>query len=496
MLVYDQISDYAPLLKDFNEGNPVTIRFAYPSRKTLKSVNSLVAQILSSRDRIFLLESLVTIMRECIFNATKANAKRLFFETEKYDITDPQRYEKLMNDFKARVLMQFESLSDPLQMSNYRADFTIIATTDAIRIDITNNVPLLPEERERIAQRITAAAKFKDFTEVYDELYDDTEGAGLGIILTQLILRNMGITKNGFVITSSENATLARLTIPNVLRPIDISTKLRNQIITQVNGLPTFPQTTLELIEMCGHPEIPISKIADRIRTDAALTADLLKLANSAGFAARGRAENINDAIVRIGIKNLKFMLIAASSRTILEQRFKKFESIWQHCFQTAFYARNIARELKLSSIEDQVFICGLLHDMGKIVLLTVDLTMTNLIADIVEQHRIRTTTVIEEISIGISHSSIGKLLADKWNFSDFLIQGIEFHHSPNLASAQHAPIVFITYLANLFCGIEKRKYEYSFADSIVLEKLGITGEEQLQAIHEKTKALYEAEQK
>ena len=153
-----------------------------------------------------------------------------------------------------------------------------------------------------------------------------------------------------------------------------------------------------------------------------------------------------------------------------------------------------IANTLKLPQTEDQAFICGLLHDMGKIVLLSVDLDLTNKIADIVAQHRIRTTTVIEEISIGISHSSIGKLIAEKWNFTEFLIQGIECHHSPLMAKDEYRNIVYSTYLANVFCGVESKKDEYSYIDNLVLEYLGIPDEAAAQALHQKLKELYDTQ--
>jgi HD-like signal output (HDOD) protein len=323
-------------------------------------------------------------------------------------------------------------------------------------------------------------------------MYDDTEGAGLGIILTILLLRNSGINPELFTITTDGKSTLAQLIVPDHLRPHEISTDVKRQIIEQIQVLPTFPQMTLELMEMCNKPDASLQKISDRIKSDPSLTADILKLANSAGFVATRKVDTINDALVRIGLKNLKNILIAASSRAILEKRFKKFEAIWAHCFKTAYYAKMIASTLKLPSTEDQAFICGLLHDMGKIVLLSVDLDLTNKIADIVAQHRIRTTTVIEEISIGISHSAIGKLIAEKWNFAEFLIQGIEFHHSPLQAKDEFRNIVYSTYLANLFCGVETKKYEYSYADSLVLERLGIADEAATAALHQKLIELYD----
>lgn len=492
MLILDSSTDYKEMLSEFKSGNDVTIRFPYPSKDTLRTVNSFVAQVLSARDRIFLLETIITILRECIFNAVKANAKRVYFEQSKIDITNQAAYAQLIAKFKEEVILSFSELEPVLAASTYKAEFTVSPGTDGFTIRIENNVPILPAESVRIRERMQNALKYNDFSEVYDEMYDDTEGAGLGIILTILLLKNSGIAPESFSITTDGKSTVARLVIPDHLRPHELSTHVKTQIIEQIQVLPTFPQMTLELMEMCNHPDAQLKKIGERIQSDPSLTADILKLANSAGFVATRKVDTINDALVRIGLKNLKNILLVASSRTILEKRYKKFEAIWAHCFRTAFYAKMIANTLKLPQTEDQAFICGLLHDMGKIVLLSVDLDLTNKIADIVAQHRIRTTTVIEEISIGISHSSIGKLIAEKWNFTEFLIQGIAFHHSPLMAKDEYRNIVYCTYLANIFCGVETKKYEYSYIDTLVLERLGIADEAAVQSLHQKLIELYD----
>jgi HD-like signal output (HDOD) protein len=492
MLILDSTTDYKAMLAEYSEGKEVTIRFPYPSKETLRTVNSFVAQVLSSRDRIFLLETIITILRECIFNAVKANAKRIYFEQSQIDITDQVRYNQQISKFKEEVILNFSELQPVLSASQYKAEFTISPGADGFSIRIENNVPILPAEGERIRQRMQNALKYNDFSEVYDEMYDDTEGAGLGIILTILLLRSSGINPESFTISSDGRSTIAKLIIPDHLRPHEMSTHVKSQIIEQIHVLPTFPQMTLELMEMCNKDDASLKKIGERIMSDPSLTADILKLANSAGFVATRKVDTINDALVRIGLKNLKNILLVASSRTILEKRFKKFEAIWAHCFRTAYYAKMIANLLKLPQAEDQAFICGLLHDMGKIVLLTVDLDLTNKIADIVSQHRIRTTTVIEEISIGISHSAIGKLIAEKWNFTEFLVQGIEFHHSPLMAKDEYRNIVYSTYLANLFCGVETKKYEYSYIDALVLERLGIADEAAAAALHQKLIELYD----
>jgi hypothetical protein len=92
MLVQRFAQDYRPLIAGFNSGEPVTIRFSYPAKETLVTINSFIAQLFSEHDRIFLLESVITIVREAVYNAIKANAKRIFFEASGRDITNSSEY--------------------------------------------------------------------------------------------------------------------------------------------------------------------------------------------------------------------------------------------------------------------------------------------------------------------------------------------------------------------------------------------------------------------
>ena len=101
-----------------------------------------------------------------------------------------------------------------------------------------------------------------------------------------------------------------------------------------------------------------------------------------------------------------------------MDQRFKSYKKIWEHCNTVAFYSRAIAEKKKLSKIYDKVFLAGMLHDLGKIVLLATSPDLDTWISDITKKREIRTSTVIEEISIGISHSTIGELIAQKWEYA------------------------------------------------------------------------------
>ena len=175
-----------------------------------------------------------------------------------------------------------------------------------------------------------------------------------------------------------------------------------------------------------------------------------------------------------IGIKNLEALLVASASRKILDKRYRKFEQVWEHCNRTAYYARQIAIEKGYGRIADDVFIAGLLHDIGKIVLLSTDVRLVGQIAEIVKNRKIRSSAILEEIYIGISHSTIGALIAEKWNFHEDLAETIRYHHAPLSPGIGNRDMTMIVYLANQLCNLEEKYMDPHFIENEVLEKFGV----------------------
>jgi HD-like signal output (HDOD) protein len=476
------------ILEKFESGEQVAIRFAFPSRETMASINGFLSRILGNADMLFLQETIITILRESLLNALKANSKRLFFEKSGVDINNTETYNKAMITFRERVIGDMAVVESDLKASNYYIDFRIQKIDGSIKIRIENNTGILPTEQLRINKRLQNAQQYKDFTEAYDALYDETEGAGLGLILTVLLLRNCGIPAGSFLINSDGVKTETSLTIPLQIKPLDTVAKIKKEILNEIHVLPTFPDYIIELQGMCNDPKSSISIMAEKVKTDPALTIDILKLANSAGFAGVKRIETIAEALTRIGLSNFKYLLIAASTRKIMDSRYKKFEQIWQHCLKTAIYARQMSLLYKMNSVSEQIFISALLHDLGKLILLSVDATLTNWIADFVQSHGIRTTTILEEVAIGVSHSTIGKLITEKWNLPEFLIETIACHHAPLQCKNEFRDIVYTTYLANILCGVESKKYDYFYIEPAVLQRFNINDEAGCIELHQKLK--------
>jgi putative nucleotidyltransferase with HDIG domain len=480
------------LATQVENGETIGISFHYHTKSIIKLLNSLLTKILSRNNIIFLLDTVITVLREIIVNAVKANSKRLYFQIENLDIKNIHHYSKGMESFKSFIVDKKETVEDELKKSDYKVDLFIRKNDTGLEIFVRNNNPIHPDELSRINLRIEKAKKYKDFSEVYVDVTDDVEGEGLGILLTILFLRNSGIGENSLKITSDGNITQASLTIPFQLKPVVITSEIQSKVLDEVEELPTFPENVIKLQELIRLPDISIRALADRIILDPSLATSVLKLSNSAGFITRNRIETIDDAIKIIGLRNLNAILIAASARSIMEQKYSAFKEIWKHSGLVAFYARQIAMRYNLPKISDNVFLAGMLHDLGKIVLLSTSSKLSNWIAEVTRNREIRTTTVIEEVSIGISHSSIGALIARKWKLPEYLIEAIGNHHSPLNAKEEFKDIVYITYLANQLCGIETKKYDFHYFEEQVINRYKLNDEEKFKEFHEKLKVRYD----
>ncbi len=261
-----------------------------------------------------------------------------------------------------------------------------------------------------------------------------------------------------------------------------------------MESLPTFPEHIIELQRLCNAQESTLDQIAEKIGYDPSLTAEVLKLSNSAGFISRTKITTIKDAVKLIGIRNLSIILTAATANKILSEKYKTFELIWDHSTKVAYYSRLIAKKKKLNEILDFAFIAGMLHDIGKIILLATDKTIINRISEITKDKQLRSSSILEEISIGISHAEIGGLIAEKWKFPKALETAISLHHSPMKSPEEYRDITYTIYLANMLNGIESRKYNYFYIEGEVLQWIKMENLEEIQNFHNEIKEKFKSQ--
>ena len=231
------------------------------------------------------------------------------------------------------------------------------------------------------------------------------------------------------------------------------------EIVAWVGDLPPMPQVASRAISMVENPDTTAAELTDLLSTDTALAARVLKIANSAMFSRQREITTLNQAIMIIGFKALKGIIVAAA----LRQMNKKFtpldQQIWENSMATAMCATTIAKRLKKNYVEE-IFLLGLLHSLGQIVLLNrPELSKEyKKVLQLIKQKGCDYVTAEQEV-FGFAHPLIGALVAKKWNFSADTCQVILHYRDPIEGTKPDAPIeekVAVVQLADMMAHVAK----------------------------------------
>ncbi|HVO38759.1 MAG TPA: HDOD domain-containing protein [Spirochaetia bacterium] len=433
-----------------------------------------------------IMEPLSYCLKELIMNAQKANTKRVYFEEKGLDIDSDGDYERGMKHFRAESAERLPHWLQRLRERGMIIAVTFHTSGGSLSVRVRNSSELTSREQARIYDRITRARAYNSFVEALAKPLDSAEGAGLGILILLQFLKRIGLGEEAFTIEARDGMTVASLVIPTNQVHMEKINVLTQAIVRDVDSLPQFPETIVELIALTEDPKSTLARIAGRISTDPVLTADLLKLVNSAYYMVPHRVNNILQGVKIAGMKGLRNLLYSYGAQKIIGEQYSEMKPLWDHSYRAAYYSFLLAKSFKQKhDILDDVYVAGILHDLGQII-------VTYLHPEAMEQmnrfckDRDIPTRILERFSFGLNHAEIGALIARKWNFPEQLVQGIKHHHDPLSAPVEYKEVAFCVYLANAFCDIERNYIDYEQIDTPVLSDFGIKSEDQCRKLLER----------
>lgn len=209
-------------------------------------------------------------------------------------------------------------------------------------------------------------------------------------------------------------------------------------ILQSVNHLRPIPSNVTRVLKELENPRVSLAMIAEYIGLDQALAALVLQMANSAALGYGRSCSSLNDAVVRIGVKRLKSLLLASVAVGPMNRQLSGYRlgagELWNHSVGTAVTAEWAARTLAYPDPEE-AYVAGLLHDIGKLLLDQYVLTDYSQIILYVQKYN-QPLWLVEEKLIGIDHARVGGLIAQRWGFPTVLTDAISFHHYPSTAHA------------------------------------------------------------
>ncbi|HOP28115.1 MAG TPA: HDOD domain-containing protein [Spirochaetota bacterium] len=476
-------SDYTQAIAS---GDDFYIQFKRFTADTDSHILKIIHRYLEHYDLLFHKDTIISIVREMINNAIKANLKRVYFEKKELDINNIKSYREGMEQFKDEVFQTTENeYLNSLNSSKYVVRVNFSVRNETLILSIMNNAPILESELNKIKARVSKAFKYQDISEAFNDVLDDSEGAGLGLIMAMMLLKSSGFPKESFTISRNDNLTSVNLSIPCNIGNTELQFRVAEEIMKEIEEIPALPDNIKEIRALCRNPESDIKTIASSISRDPGLTASIIKLSNSAGYVTMNRIETIDEAVKIIGMKGINTLLIATGVQKVVESRYKRFEAIWNDSNKRAFYAQALIKRIQENSrLADQVYLSALLADIGKIVMLSMHSDLLEKIKAIRGFKGIEDSTLLEEISLGISHSSLGALICKRWNFNESLIKTIELHRRPHRAPEDLKSLIYTVYLATVFIEIENNKSRFEIIDDEVLEFFKLTKKDDFEKLH------------
>ncbi len=219
-------------------------------------------------------------------------------------------------------------------------------------------------------------------------------------------------------------------------------------LIAQGPELSSLPEVYLRVNEQLEDDRSTAQEIGKTVQTDPAIATRILKMVNSAYYGMPNRVSTISQAVALLGRDRLKQIVIGSVLVSVFKDpKLESFslQEFWQHSIKTAIIAKQLANQHDDVSEPDALFIAGLLHDLGRLILasqLPIQFSQ-------IDRHRRKLGLIgAEQQILGFDHAELAGALMTKWGLPELLVTCAQFHHDSSY-SLNYANANRIIYVAN-----------------------------------------------
>lgn len=224
-------------------------------------------------------------------------------------------------------------------------------------------------------------------------------------------------------------------------------------IQTYIERMPSLSTTVTKVLAVCNRPDTSANDLNRVISLDPVLTGQVLKLINSAYYSLPNQISSLTRAIIMLGINTVKNLALSTAVLGSMGGKSSflslSMDAFWTHSLCVGVMAKSIAALKGIPGmLQEEFFVAGLLHDLGKIPL---NSCFTKEYRQALEFSSLEQGPLSrgEEILLGFDHGQSGKMIADKWQLSPTLQDVLSCHHTPENASAENQELVNVVALAN-----------------------------------------------
>lgn len=275
----------------------------------------------------------------------------------------------------------------------------------------------------------------------------------------------------------------------------------KRDVLAGIEKLPTLPNVVYEVIRLTNDPKSRVEDFVSLFSNEQTLTARMLRIANSPFYGMNGKIKTIPKAIVILGYKTLKNLVLASSSTVLFKRGSDEYgfaeNGLWLHSVAVARVARHLAKKWTgfSTDVADELFVVGLMHDIGKVILCQELVKYRSEFNVFIKKQNIGNVTEMEKEILGIDHCEVGEIIIRKWKIGDDIAAAISNHHDYSNKECENQRYNATLVLADLLCnealvGLTNNcRWTKPIPDS-VLEATGLD-ESSLEVIRDEVKSVF-----
>lgn len=268
-------------------------------------------------------------------------------------------------------------------------------------------------------------------------------------------------------------------------------------MIMTASDLPTIPVVATKVMQLIENESASAEELAKVVSSDPAVAARVLKISNSSFYGCQRQIQTLSHAIMVLGFGTLKSLVVAASVKQVYKPYGLTEKMLWEHSFGAGLAARVIAGSTRIVN-EEEAFLGGLFHDIGKIILNNLDNQKFQMVVQKCYNEGMSFLEAEQQV-FSYNHAEVGGLVIKKWNFPAILMQAVLKHHSFDFAEDEDIYQVRLTCvvgLSNLFChklgiGVREPEEDLLLHETVPAQLLNLD-EDRIEALLVKIQEAYE----
>jgi putative nucleotidyltransferase with HDIG domain len=253
------------------------------------------------------------------------------------------------------------------------------------------------------------------------------------------------------------------------------------KLVSQLDSLPSLPTLYTRIMKAAEDPECSVHQVGKLIEEDVGISVKIIQLTNSAFYGVPHRVSRPSEAAVFLGMDTVKTLVLGIGLFSGFDKSKvspRDIEQIYNHSVKTGAIAQKIAKaeEMGKRNVEE-VFVAGLLHDLGKLVIAHNLPESGQKVLSLSREKNIPLATAETEI-FGANHAQIGAYLFELWGLPDTLVEAVAYHHQPRLCPNLHFGTLCVVHVANALEHVPSQSFApgepFPGIDTAYLTELGL----------------------